>query len=193
MPERKLRLWCLLWEWGGGGVEGNRCSEETAAFQLIHQRAPASDMRNDAPRADTQREEERGEAEAHPSPRACHPRLCASAGEVSPVSLAGGFWKVRCPPGGRTSTRHLPLLTEYRSFPASLHQPSPWRFCLPSGLMTPFPPSFCGRRIPEGPLSRGVLLRACGQVFMRLFLGVPPSISAHLSPPCFLCPITSLQ
>ena len=193
MPERKLRLCCLPWEWGGGGVEGNRCSEETAAFQLIHQRVPASDMRNDAPRADTQREEERGEAGAHPSPRACHPRLCASAGEVSPVSLAGGFWKVRCPQGGRTSTLHLPLLTEYRSFPASLHQPSPWRFCLPSGLMTPFPLSFCGRRIPEGPLSRGVLLRARGQVFMRLFLGVPPSISAHLSPPCFLCPITLLQ
>lgn len=194
LPDTKLRLWCLPWEWGGGGVEGNRCMEETAAFQLIHQRVPASDMRNDAPRAQTHREKRQGgEAGAHPSPRACHPCLCTSTGEASPVSLEGGFWKVRCPQGGRTSTLNLPLLTEYRSFPASLHQPIPWRFCLPSGLMAPFPPSFCGRKTPEGPLSRGVLLRALGQVFMRLFLGVPSSISAHLSPPCFLCPITSLE
>ena len=150
LPERKLRLWCLPWEWGGGGAEGNRCTEEPAAFQLIHQHVLASDVRNDAPHAQTHREKRKGgEAGAHLSLRACHPCLCTSAGEVSPVSLAGGFWKVRCPQGGRTSTLHLPLLTECRSFPASLHQPSPCRFCLPSGLMALFPPISCGRRTPK--------------------------------------------
>lgn len=131
--------------------------------------------------AQTHREKRRGEAGAHLSPRACHPRLCASAG-VSPVSLAGGFWKVRCPPGDRTSTRHLPLLTEYRSFPASLHQPSPW-ILLTLWSHDSFSSSFCGRRIPEGPLSRGVLLRACGQVFMGSSLGCHPA-----SQPIYLLP-----
>lgn len=88
--------------------------EEAAAFWLIHQHKLAADMRNDAPCAQTRREKrEGGKARAHLSPRACQPRLCAPAGEVSLASLAGGFWGIGCPQGGRTSALHLPSHTRY--------------------------------------------------------------------------------
>ena len=55
----------------GVGAGGNRCTEEAAAFRLIHQPKPAADMRNEAPHAQTHTEKRkvaRQEPIYHPEP-----------------------------------------------------------------------------------------------------------------------------
>lgn len=141
---------------------------------LIHQRKPAADMRNDAPRADTREKREGGEAGAHLSPRPRRPLRCrgSEAGEPGGWLLGGPM------PTGRPHVSCVPV-SMHRGMDHSCQPDSALGLCLPLILkLLPLPASM----IME-PKLQGVPERRRPQPFghfLRPLYTAPPDYSNQL-------------